>query len=64
MFIIKYPRSNEKNWEDMGGKFVCMWDKIFVMTDFVWDDIVKINLKSGKSVRLWARFSRPQDGIQ
>jgi len=64
MFIIKYPRSNEMNWENMGGKYVCMRDETCVMTDFVWDDIVKINLKSGKNVRLWARFTRPQDGIQ
>jgi hypothetical protein len=38
--------------------------EISVMANFVRDDIVKMNLKSGKSVRPWARFTRLKDGIQ
>jgi len=64
MFIIKYPGSNEMKVEDMGGTYACMEDETCVKADFVWDDIVKMNLKSCKSVRPWARFTRPQDAIQ
>ena len=64
MFIIKYPGSNEMKEEDMGGTYACMMDQACVTADFVWDYIVKMNLKSCKNVRPWARFTRPQDGIQ
>jgi hypothetical protein len=46
MFIIKYPGSKEMKEEDMGWTYACTGDETCVMADFVWDDIVKMNLKS------------------
>jgi hypothetical protein len=64
MLIIKYPASYEAKEEDTGRTYACIGDETRVIADFVWDDIVKMNLESGKSVRPWARFTRTQDGIQ